>query len=462
MKRHRSVSPHALAAVVVFVGAGCASVSSTEGHDAVDRLVRARTGQPTRWADGSPADRDVEAWLDELLRGGLTPERAVAIALFDNPELQETYEELGVSQADMVQAGLLKNPSIGGHVDFAASGTDHELEGSLVQDFLDLFVLPARKRIAREQFEADVLRVAQRALDTAAEVTKEVAWVAAATRLVELRGAVVDGTGAAATLADAQLDAGNITELADANERVLAEESALDLAREELELVRHRERLNRLLGLAGARADWKLARGLPAPDGREAAAPPARLEETALARRLDVDAARKQALLMQRAVDLARSSRFFGRVEVGVEAHQFPSGPRVFGPTLVLELPIFDQRQALIARLEAQRREAARHLAAVSLTVRAEVRVAHAEVAAAADAARRYDDAVLPLRARIVAESQLQYNGMLVGAYQLLRAKQDQIEAQARAIAATRDYWIARADLARALGGSLTDREAQP
>jgi len=445
--------------LAVVAATGCASVSKTEGHDAVDDLVRARLGQGTHWANGSPEDREVEAWLDELLRGGLTRDRAVAIALFDNPELQETYEELGVSQADMVQAGLLHNPSIGGHLDFARDGSDHEFELSLVQDFLDLFVMPARKRIARAQFEAEVLRVADRALATAAEVTKEVTSLEAALQLVALRAEVVDGAGAAAGLADAQLAAGNITELVDANQRVLAEEAALDLAREQLELVRHRERLNRLLGLAGPRAAWKLAETLPAPGPDEP--PPARLEETAVTRRLDVDAARKQELLLQRAVDLARSSRFFGRVEVGVEAHQFPSGPRVFGPTLVLELPIFDQRQALIARLEAQERQAHRHVVAVTLTVRGEVRVALAEVAAARQAARSYADAVLPLRARIVEESQLQYNGMLVGAYQLLRVKQDQVEAQARSIAAVRDYWIARAELARAVGGSLNDSEAR-
>jgi hypothetical protein len=52
--------------------------------------------------------------VQKLLQGGLTREHAVEIARLNNPHLQETYDELDVSQADLVQAGLLSNPSLGG------------------------------------------------------------------------------------------------------------------------------------------------------------------------------------------------------------------------------------------------------------------------------------------------------------------------------------------------------------
>ena len=436
---------------------GCASVSKTAGHAEVSQIVQERAGAPTHWDQGSPEDQQVATWLDELLRGGLTRDRAVAIALLNNPSLQETYEQLGVSQADMVQAGLLSNPSIGGHVEFAASGSGHEAQVSLVQDFLDLFVLPLKKRIAREQFEADVLRVANQALETAAEVSKGVASTEAASQLVDFRQSVVDGTLGAAVLAEKQLAAGNVSELREASQSVVHAEALLDLARDQLELLRNRERLNRLLGLWGPRADWRLAETLPLPPDNEA--PLDHVEALAIGRRLDVDAARKQALLMAHAVGLARSSRFFGRIEVGVDAHQFPDGPRVFGPSLVLELPIFDQRQALIARLEAQKRLIERHLTAVSVAARSEARLAHAEVLAARQMVKQYREVILPLRDRILQQAQLHYNGMLLGLPQLLQVKQDEVEAQARYITAVRDYWIARADLDRSVGGRITTNE---
>jgi outer membrane protein, heavy metal efflux system len=446
-------------AALLLLGAKCGSISTTAGHTQVDQIVRERVGQPTRWDQGSPEDRQIAAWLEELLRGGLTRERAVAIALFANPGLQDAYEQLGVSQADMVQAGLPRNPSIGGHIEISTSGSSRDVQVSLVQDFLDLFVLPYRKRIAREQFETDVLRVANKALDTAAEVDKELVSAQAADRLVGLRKTVVEATEGAAALADAQLDAGNVSALGEASQRVLHEEAVVDLARDQLELVRHRERLNRLLGLSGAQTGWTFAETLPPPPADDAEV--GDLEALAIARRLDVEVARRERVVIAHATELARDSRLFGRIEVGVDAHQFPNGPRVYGPNLVLELPIFDQRQALIARLEAQQRQADRHLTAVSVAARSEVRVARAEVQVARRIVDQYRLGVLPLRGRIVEESQLHYNGMLIGLYQLLQARQAEVEAQARYVAAVRDYWIARADLDRAVGGALNASEGR-
>lgn len=441
-----------IAALVLGLTA-CAGVSKQAGHDEVDRLVRERSGHRTRWADGSPEDADVDRWVSQLLGRGLTRTAAVEIALLNNPRLQESYEGLGVSQAEMVQAGLLKNPSFGAHVAFPVRGDGSEVSFSLVQDFLDLFVLPLRHRIAAEQFTIDILRVAQQALDTTAEVQKELLAVQAGTALVAYRRSVIEAAAGAAELSREQLAAGNISQLRHTTQIASYEQAALDLARDELELLRHRERLNRMLGLWGPRADWRLGEELPDPP---AADPPLEhLEAAAVRRRLDVDAARKQRLLLAKAVGLARSSRLIGRLDVGVDAHQDADGPRVFGPNLVIELPVFDQRQAMIARLEAQERQAERRLTAIAVEARSEVRLARAEVLGARRIVERYQSAILPMRDKVVDESQLFYNGMLLGLYQLVEVKQAQIEAHAQYIAAVRDYWAARADLERAVGGRI-------
>ena len=48
---------------------------------------------------------------------------------------------------------------------------------------------------------------------------------------------------------------------------------------------------------------------------------------------------------------------------------------------------------------------------------------------------------------------------MLLGVFQLLQARRDQIEAYQAYLDTVRDYWITRAELERASGGSL---DAQP
>lgn len=127
-------------------------------------------------------------------------------------------------------------------------------------------------------------------------------------------------------------------------------------------------------------------------------------------------------------------------------------------------MPIFDQQQAAIARLEAQLRQSQQQLSALAIDIRSEVREIRDRLLAARNVVKYYHDVVLPLRQRIVDESQLYYNGMLIGVYELLLAKQNQISAGREYIEAMRDYWIARSDLGRAVGGRLiaTEKAIQP
>lgn len=86
---------------------------------------------------------------------------------------------------------------------------------------------------------------------------------------------------------------------------------------------------------------------------------------------------------------------------------------------------------------------------------RSEVRTARTRLARFRAKARAYHDRLLPLQNQVVEQTQLQYNGMLVGVFQLLEARRDQIDVARGYIEALREYWIARADLEKAVGGSL-------
>ncbi|WP_223107833.1 hypothetical protein, partial [Stenotrophomonas sp. AS012628] len=54
---------------------------------------------------------------------------------------------------------------------------------------------------------------------------------------------------------------------------------------------------------------------------------------------------------------------------------------------------------------------------------------------------------ILPLRQIIADESQLRYNGMMVDVFSLLTEARARIAANAAAIEARRDFWIAKTDL---------------
>ena len=438
-----------------LLGPGCATLSPEKGHAELGAAVRERVSAPTGWEQGPPPDAQVREQVQALLREGLTREEAVRIALVNNPRLQAAYESLGVSQAELVEAGLLRNPSLGASARFPhAPGGVPEVEFSLVQDVLDLFLLPARKRIAQAQFDADVQRTTHEALTVVAEAREAYTAVQAAERLLRYEAQRVAVAEAAAELARMQQVGGNVPELDAATQEVAWQEARVALAREELALVERREVLNRLLGLWGENTEWTVPEPLPEPPGEEP--PLEHLERLALRRRLDLAAARGQVSVMDQALGLARTSRFIGTVEVGVSTEREADGFRVTGPSLVLELPLFNQRQALLGRLEAQRRQAERLLTERAVVARSEVRELQARLRTARRLVAHYARVLLPLRRRVVEQSQLQYNAMSLSVFQLLEARRDEVGTYRESVEALREYWNARFALENAVGGRLT------
>ena len=91
----------------------------------------------------------------------------------------------------------------------------------------------------------------------------------------------------------------------------------------------------------------------------------------------------------------------------------------------------------------------------LGVRIRATAQVVRDRLEAARDRVLYYRDIVLPLRERIVNEAQLQYNAMQLGPFQLLRAKEQQIETAVGYIAALREYWLATGDAGQLLSGRI-------
>jgi cobalt-zinc-cadmium efflux system outer membrane protein len=432
---------------------GC--VPKEAGFPDVARAVEERTGYRILWNRGGEADREVASRVAALLARPLGVDEAVQIALLGNRRLQGTYEDLMIAEADLVQAGLLRNPVLSASLRFPLDERGAPNIGvGVEQDFLDVLLIPARKRLASSEFEAAKLRVGGEVLRLAADVRVAYFTLQGAQQIATMRRTIAEAGEASVELAQRQHDAGNISDLDLAGEQALYEQIRLDLARSEGEILGARERLIRLLGLFGADVSFTLPDRLP---DLPAADPTLdHLETLAITRRLDVAAAREEAQTSAHQLALAGGTRWLaGGVGLGADFERDVDAKRVIGPTVRLELPIFDQKQALIARLEAELRQRRQRLAALAIDARSEVREARGRVLATRAVAAHYRVVVIPLRERIVALSQQHYDAMLLGVYQLLMAKQSEVNAYREYIEAVRDYWIARAELSRATGGKL-------
>jgi cobalt-zinc-cadmium efflux system outer membrane protein len=125
------------------------------------------------------------------------------------------------------------------------------------------------------------------------------------------------------------------------------------------------------------------------------------------------------------------------------------------GPVLEFPIPLFDQGQARVGRAAAELRRAQQEYYALAVRIRSTARAVRDRMEGSRDRALYYRDIMLPLRERIVNEAQLQYNAMQLSPFQLLRAKEQQIETAAAYVDTLRDYWLAHGDASQLLSGRL-------
>jgi cobalt-zinc-cadmium efflux system outer membrane protein len=432
---------------------GCASEQPDAGFGDVQQITTQRIGQTVVWRGRMISDDRVRAAIGELLARPMTADSAVQIALINNRSLQATLEDLAISDADLVQAGLLHNPIFFASFrlpDHPPNGTDSEL--SIEQDFLDLLVLPLRKKVAQAEFEHTKLSVADRVVQLAADVRIAVFTMQASQQLLERLLVISDSNQTAAELSRRQFEAGTINELDFANQQMLAAQSRLDVSIAEQQLDGNREQLNRLMGLTSDQTGWTLIPRLPDLPPRETDT--AQLERHAIRQRLDLQAARTELLSLRQAVSVTRGFRYFADVEFGVDTERTPDGQRVTGPTLSLQIPIFDQGQSRVSRAEAQLRAAQDRYVAMAIDATSEVREATDRMLSLRSMVSS-TNSIWHQRRRMVDLTLLQYNGMLKGTYDLLTARQKEAEAHRAYIDACRGYWIARTQLELAVGGRL-------
>jgi cobalt-zinc-cadmium efflux system outer membrane protein len=452
-----TIKPLSLLAIFATALAAGAAGPQEPPSRPVEKAVRERTGLAVRWKQDAAAREAALADVRTLLKRPLTVNSAVQIALLNNRELLATFEDVGVSAADLREAGLWKNPSLDLSVRFPdRAPTSTNWEEAVAFDLLDLLMLPLRKRVAADHLAAAQLRVTDEALRLVAEVKMAIYDLQGDAAMLAHQRTIVDIQNSAVDLTQRQHEAGNVTDLALENQQAAYNSARLELAMAENRQREHREKLNRLLSLWGGDTAWKIAGGLPSLPENDV--PLRGLESLAVAQRLDLAAAQTELVGVVRALGLTKTYRYVGALEFGVDTEHSPDRQNVTGPTLRLELPIFNQGQARVARSEAELRRAERKVEALAIGIRSDVRMLHDKLAALREAARFYQNEVLPTRRAITAGTLLQYNGMLIGNYELFRTRADQIEAEHKSIETLRDYWTTRAELERAVGGNLHAR----
>jgi cobalt-zinc-cadmium efflux system outer membrane protein len=336
------------------------------------------------------------------LDDGVSGDEAVSLALWNNSAFAEQLAALGLSRADLAQAGMFANPSLWVAIPLGAK----QLEYAATLPLEALWIRPSRVAVARLDGQRAAERVVQAGLDLVRDVRAATAELAASRERAEIALALSTTGDEIARIAEHRLAIGDASEGEAALTRV---ERAR--ARDELHIARSnsdaaQRRWESWIGLGEGGPRLWLADGEPAPRCGESFELDALLGQ-AFSTRPDLRAASLGVEAASRRKHLALAEIF--AVSAIFDANG--SGrDRELGPGFSLVLPILNQNQGgrVRAAAELARAEAGRR--ATEDRILLEVRDASARHAEAAERRRAWQaDALTPLAARLAAvEEQLE------------------------------------------------------
>jgi cobalt-zinc-cadmium efflux system outer membrane protein len=255
--------------------------------------------------------------------------------------------------------------------------------------------------------------------------------------------ALADVASSAALAANDQSAAPNV---AVANENRLRAEA--ELIRTALAAATARGKLGELMGVTGWRDDWQVTLRLPPAPATDP--DPAAIEAAALKQRLDLQAAAKAVDGRLRALATQRRFRWLNQLELGMFREKALGGTAFTGPNAVVEIPLFNQRQAKLLQSDAELRIALRRLEALQISARTEIRLHVAELAYFRQQLQQFErEFLLPARQQVVAEAG---TGSDPAAPDRLRRRQATLLDEAIWVGEVREYWRARSALALSAG----------
>lgn len=429
---------------------GC--IPKDAGRAEFSRLVNERSGVAVEPKEAAEA----RAELDALLAQPLTYEAVSRLVLSNNPEIGVAAEEIGVARAKLVHAATIPNPTAEAGLRF--HGETPSFEIGFMQDLTELLYRSSRKGAAESELRAAAGTAAQKVIDVLFRARAEYVRLQAHERLFALRKDTLIAAEATFDAASRLREAGNITELELARHQTVFEQAKLLDLDTEAELLELRQRLATSLGIPPSNVAWRVHSGstkLPERDGNLQD-----LAELAVKNNLELASLEQRAHASRASRDLHAVRGWVPELKAGVSAEREEAGEWGVGPVVEVEIPLFNQGQGAVDAADATLRVVESNHGATLLRVRHAVNTSLTRLSSARARVERLDGALLPLHRRLVAQALLQYNAMSIGVFELLAARQSELVAQELRIAALRDYWLARNDLAHLRAGGIPRAES--
>ena len=384
-----------LLGICVTMLGGCQSITPTKAQvKQVDDLVSSRAGTPF----------DVQPLLsgaEELppATGELTLEDATDRALRKNLSLVAAAENLTIAHGQLMQAGLIQNPTLG-----QTSATLWPLQppiGAVSFDILisqtinSIITQPARVSVAKVQEAQADIDLATQAFTLTQQVDSKYQEMIHLRRALMLAQRITDLYARAVRAAEARSRVGVIPTPELNRARLSFEDSRRQVQHLTTQYARAAREMNWLMGYSSP-PQWRLPRSVVEEPGPELILPESdELGPLALNYRLDLLRAKLDQHIATYNLDLAKLG-LIPQTTIGFDYARDSSRNTFIGPQFQFTLPIFDPGVVALQIAQAQVRKADKTYAALEGQVLQDVRTALANWRIAEDDITFYRQRLIP------------------------------------------------------------------
>ncbi len=376
---------------------------------------------------------------------------AIQILLSQSPQVRIELAQLGIADAQRLQAELISNPHLSIGALKPEDGGRWQLDVGLSQPLLALFTRPLRRQLAEDNLLSVQLRLQARLQKLIAQTADRYYAAIAARQHLQVQQQMLDATLARQQLAISLYRAGNMSEnsfLYYDNElrRVQQQVNKRELSAQ--------EKYFDLLNLLGLNSTRKLHLPNQLPIISTETFSHTTLFAQARDSRLDVKIAKQQFVQLENRRALLGSEHGWRDMSVGINAEREFDGAKNIGPEIEFALPIFNRNQGKLAVIDAKVAKANAQLDQVIINADTEIALALNKMQSAQEQLALIRTSLQVAEKRVTLSNR-EVNFMLGSPFELLSIKRQEIQLAHEYTRELENYWRARTQLELAIGYAL-------
>lgn len=419
---------------------GCSSYDIAGSIDSVNQMPDVmQSGQATLVLD-SKTKQELDDRANFLLKSDLGENEAVELMLSKSLDFQTLLLENWRQGSMIVQRGNIANPTFS--YERMVMGAETEIGSFLAFGLFELLTLPNRQTTAKIDAERSQIQLASEILGATTEV--RLAWLdaVAAEQKLAIAEKTFQAIEAGAELAKRMKITGNFNTSQRIRQQLIFSDASMALASARQLKDSSREKLIRLLGIDQSQINLlKLPKTLP-----NLAEKPLSLAQfsNSIDTRFDVRIARLEYEAALKRFGVEQISTYTD-IEYGQRYDRINDDGAISykkGYELEVKIPLFDwggvKREALRAELLSKQKT---YQSAV-LKAASELREQYFEYRTLFDIASHYQNQVIPMTETLMEEANYEYNGMIIGVFELLQIGRQFAAAEISSIDAKRNALV--------------------